>query len=264
MEVDAGRRRPPARSPPLRTTARCGASAVTPQPGRGVRARSCCRRKNLFCGDVDARTANGAVAVDREVRPLQLRRGPGPRRLAGAVVGRHGDAGRRTSSRARPTRSRASPPTAATPIWPEHDGYVVRTEAGIHAPPPGHARPWSTPAPPRSPTHGAGHLPVRSPGRAAGARSSCSRGTVTADPVRQEVSGDRRLRGHRTSPTSTQDTVVASATSPTPAFRHGRLPPRPVLAVGGHAGRPGGRRRRLASGPDDSASASSPAAAMRR
>ena len=79
-------------SAPRRTTARCGAERRDAATGDvGSAPVGAAARKNLFCGDVDARTANGAVAAHREVRPLQLLRGPGPRRLARAVVGRHGD-----------------------------------------------------------------------------------------------------------------------------------------------------------------------------
>ena len=151
VELDAGRRRPPAGVRRRENYRTVWSGVVTPRPGPGVPARSCCKRKNLFCGDVDARTANGAVAAHREVRPLQLLRGPGPGRLARALVARHGDlvvvrARGRGLRRAGHLRRRQQRDLArARRLRHPHRG-------GIHAPPPGHARARSTPAPPRSPT----------------------------------------------------------------------------------------------------------------
>ena len=113
-------------------------------------------RKNLFCGDVDARTAERRRRRDRAVRPLRLRRGPGADRVRRRSGRPTRSPGRRTRWRARRTRSPASPPTAPTPCG--------RSPAATSpAPRPGsRGTTWtraarSTPPPPRSPT------PRRSP-----------------------------------------------------------------------------------------------------
>ncbi len=213
---------------------------MTPPPGLGSAPGRAAARKNLFCGDVDARTANGAVAASRSATatatPRTRRRSPRTR------CGRPTRSpGRRTSWRARPTTSPASPPAAATRSGPSHDGYVTRTAAGFTRHAPGHARhgvhqpPPRSPTTSRSPTSTAPHdpPPVR-------ARRAHAHGDADADRARMssidDACQDIALAN------VDQDTAVLRRPRP-PRLRRRHLPRRPVLPVGGHAGRPLGRAR---------------------
>ena len=142
-----GRRTCPARSTaasrscwPTATCCGCGRSG-----GRGVRSqrrdaatgtwappREVLRRKNLSCGRVDARTANGAVALVVLCDRYGYSDRPGADLLPGAVVRRRRHVVVVHRSRARPTRSPASRPTGERRLAAD-DGYVTRTATGFTA-----------------------------------------------------------------------------------------------------------------------------------
>ena len=88
------------------------------------------RRKNLFCGDVDARTANGAVALIAKCDRYSYSADQAP-------VASHALWSADTvtwSSYELEGEAYEEPGISddgSNAIWPEHDGYVVRTEAGF-------------------------------------------------------------------------------------------------------------------------------------
>ena len=88
------------------------------------------RRKNLFCGDVDARTANGAVALIAKCDRYSYSADQAP-------VASHALWSADTvtwSSYELEGEAYEEPGISddgSNAIWPEHDGSVVRTEAGF-------------------------------------------------------------------------------------------------------------------------------------
>ena len=91
------------------------------------------RRKNLFCGDVDARTANGAVAVLAQCDRYGYSEDQAPTSSRAIWSADARDVVVVRARRARPTRSPASPPTARNAVWPLHQGYVTRTDGRLRA-----------------------------------------------------------------------------------------------------------------------------------
>ena len=88
------------------------------------------RRAGLFCGDVDARTANGAVAVlaqcDRggyaeDQAPVASRAFWSPDGVTWASYALEGEA----------YEEPGISPDGSNAVWPERSGYVTRTEAGF-------------------------------------------------------------------------------------------------------------------------------------
>ena len=88
------------------------------------------RRKNLYCGDVDARTASGAVAVialcDRgsyseDTAPVSSRALWSPDTLTWSSYELEGEA----------YDEPGISPDGSNAVWPERQGYLTRTEAGF-------------------------------------------------------------------------------------------------------------------------------------
>ena len=109
------------------------------------------KRKNLFCGDVDARTANGASPLiakcDRygyseDQAPVASHALWSPDTVTWSSYELEGEA----------YDEPGISPDGSNAIWPEHDGYVTRTAGGLRARTASTRAGRSTPAPPRSPT----------------------------------------------------------------------------------------------------------------
>lgn len=92
--------------------------------------REVLRRKNLFCGDVDARTANGAVAVLAKCDRYTYAEDQAPtssRALWSADTVTWSSYRLEGEAYEEPGIS----PDGVNAVWPQHGGYVTRTAAGF-------------------------------------------------------------------------------------------------------------------------------------